>query len=122
MKRLLSIAALALITTTCGSAPAYAQYFNWNPSINQTQSQLQNRINRGIQTGRLTRSEARKLQNRMAEISRLEARMRRNGRGLSMRERHSLQARLSQLSDRLNRDLNDYERRGIAGRRNRGWW
>lgn len=121
MKRLMSIAALALITTTVSSAPVFAQSWGWGSSINHRQAQLQNRINRGIQSGRLTRSEARRMQNRMAEIANLEAQMRMDGRGLSMRERQHLQFRLVQLSNRLNSELNDFERRGLAGRY-RGWW
>lgn len=108
MKRLLSITAVALITSSFFAPAAHAQ-FVWNPNVNATQAQLQAKINLGIRTGALTRNEARDLQNKMYEYSRLESSMRRNG--LSFGERNRLSARLSKLSMEIQRQLSDSDRR-----------
>jgi hypothetical protein len=81
---------------------------NWMP-INQRQRQLDNRIDRGIRDGRLTRSEAYRLRTEYGQIAALEARYRRNG--LSYQERRDLDRRFDRLDARLSAWLNDRDRR-----------
>lgn len=108
MKRLLSITAVALITSSFFAPAAHAQ-FVWTPNINATRAQLQMKVNTGIRTGALTRNEARDLQNKLNEYSRLEFSMRRNG--LSFSERNRLNAKLSKLNMEIQRKLTDSDRR-----------
>lgn len=108
MKRLLSIAAVALVTSGFFAPAANAQSF-WNNNINMSQAQLQSRVNMGIRTGALSRREANDLQNKLNRFSDLERSMRRNG--LSFKERNVLNAQLSRLSADINRQLSDTDRR-----------
>lgn len=81
---------------------------SWRP-INQRQRMLENRIDRGIRDGRLTRSEAYRLRAEFNDIARLEARYRRGG--LSYQERRDLDRRFDRLDVRLTAWLNDWDRR-----------
>jgi hypothetical protein len=81
---------------------------SWRP-INQRQRMLENRIDRGIRDGRLTRSEAYRLRAEFDDIARLEARYRRGG--LSYQERRDLDRRFDRLDGRLTAWLNDRDRR-----------
>ena len=81
---------------------------NWMP-INQRQRIIDNRIDRGIRDGRLTRSEAYRLRTEYGRIAALEARYRRNG--LSYQERRDLDRRFDRLDARLSAWLNDRDRR-----------
>lgn len=78
-------------------------------SINQRQRQLDNRIDRGIRDGRLSRSEAYRLRAEFQQIADLEARYRRGG--LSYQERRDLDRRFDRLDARLTASLNDWDRR-----------
>lgn len=80
-------------------------------NINGRQTAINNRIQQGIQNGRLNANEASKLQNRYNQIASLEARLRTSGNGLSFGERARLNSDLSRLQGQLSRDLND-----------RRWW
>jgi hypothetical protein len=81
---------------------------NWQP-INQRQRQLDNRIDRGIRDGRLTRNEAHQLRREYGEIAVLENRRCRNG--LTLAERRDLDRRFDRLDARLAASLNDWDRR-----------
>lgn len=81
---------------------------SWRP-INQRQRMLENRIDRGIRDGRLTRNEAYRLRAEFNDIARLEARYRRGG--LSYQERRDLDRRFDRLDGRLTAWLNDRDRR-----------
>ena len=81
---------------------------NWQP-INQRQRQLDNRIDRSIRDGRLTRNEAYQLRREYGEIAVLENRYRRNG--LTLAERRDLDRRFDRLDARLTASLNDWDRR-----------
>jgi hypothetical protein len=107
MKRLLSITAIALITSSFFAPTAHAQ-MAWG-NINMTQSQLQARINMGVRTGSLTRREASDLQSKLARFSALENSLRRNG--LSFSERNRLNIALSNISADIQRQLTDSDRR-----------
>lgn len=79
----------------------------WQP-INQRQNMLENRINAGIRSGRLTWREAHQLRAEFNEIARIEARYRRNG--LSYAERRDLDRRFDRLTARLEASLRDRDR------------
>lgn len=81
---------------------------NWQP-INQRQRQLDNRIDRGVRDGRLTRGEAYRLRGDFSEIAALEMRYRRNG--LSYEERRDLDRRFDRLDARLSASLNGRDNR-----------
>jgi len=119
MKRIISTTLIALSAFLI-TLPADAQSFRGGygygsgyGNINSAQAQLQARINNGIASRRLSRSEASKLQSKLNRIGNLEARMRSSG-GLSVRERNSLNRQLAQLRNEINRDMNDFERRRIG--------
>ncbi|MGD9968272.1 MAG: hypothetical protein AB7T59_17260 [Hyphomonadaceae bacterium] len=81
----------------------------WQP-INQRQRMLENRIDMGIRTGRLTRGEAYDLRAEFNDIARLEARYRSNG--LSRGERADLDRRFDRLNAHLEASLDWDRRRG----------
>lgn len=75
--------------------------------IDQNQSLLRQRIQAGINSGRLTRSEATRLLNDESRIATLEERLRTSGRGLSFDEQRRLFSELDALSTKLNKELFD---------------
>lgn len=119
MKRLLSIAAVALVTSGFFAPAANAQNI-WNNNINMSQSQLQARVNMGIRTGALTRREANDLQFKLNRFADIERNMRRHG--LSFRERNSLNAQLSKLSVEINRQLADTDRKWNRNHKRPYWY
>lgn len=123
----LTTISLVAVTLLLGIAPANAQYhhYSWNTTrggnVNVMQAQLQARINRGIADGRLSSSEANRLQGKLNRINNLEARMRAE-RGLSFKERSRLMNQISSLNNDITRQLNDFERRRIGFWNNRRNW
>lgn len=120
MKGLTSISLVALIAMMA-AAPASAQYTprwggNAGVNINATQASLRARIDAGIASRRLSRSEARSLKNKLSQISHIESDMRMSGRRLTFRERTNLNNRLSRLNREITRQLNDFEHRRV------GYW
>jgi len=97
MKKLL-IGLLAAMALSAVAVPAVAQ--PWR-GINERQSELDNRIDRGIARGCLTRGEAARLRAEFRQIAILEGTYRRSGGGLNAWERQDLDRRL----DRLNQDI-----------------
>jgi len=120
MKRLLSITAVALVMGGVFSPAAHAQFAWGGGNINVTQSQLTDRVNRGVRTGALTRSEAASLRTKLARFAQIEFNMRRGG--LSFNERKRLNAELSRISADVNRQLTDSERRYNGRYNNRPGW
>ena len=114
MKRIIATSLIALSAVLI-SLPANAQGFRYGHgnNINSTQAQLQARINNGIASRRLSRSEAQKLQFKLNRINNIEAQMRSSG-GLSFRERNNLNRQLANLRNEITRDMNDFERRRIG--------
>lgn len=74
-------------------------------NINQRQARLEQRIDQGVRSGRLTRREAMSLRTEFRNVARLESRYRANG--LSARERADLDRRFDALSARLRWERND---------------
>ncbi len=106
MKRiLLTLTALAAVS----AVPLAAQAQPWE-SINQRQAKLEQRIDQGVRSGSLTRSEASRLRGEFRSIAHLEASYRRSN-GLSMHERSDLDARFDRLSREIQvqkRDRDNY--------------
>jgi hypothetical protein len=74
-------------------------------NINQRQARLEQRIDRGVRSGALTRHEARRLHEQFSDIERLERRYRVNG--LSRGERADLDQRFDRFEQRLVAQLRD---------------
>ena len=108
MKKFLAMAVAA--SALAVAAPASAQ--GWQ-SINQRQANLDARIDAGVRSGQLTRSEATRLRAEFHALARLEARYRASY-GLSRAERADLDRRFDALSARIR-----YERRDDDDRRDR---
>jgi hypothetical protein len=104
------IAALAVLGLCLASGPALAA--GRNAGINQRQERQQNRIYHGIRSGELTPNEAARLESQEARIAAAEARDRRSGDGLSLRERAQLERRLNQESRQIYRQTHDNQDRG----------
>jgi hypothetical protein len=95
-----AISALALSATAASAQP----HDGWTP-INQRQAQLEQRIDRGVRHGDLTRVEARQLRGEFRHIKRLEAQYRANG--LSPRERADLDRRFDRLAAQIHTERHD---------------
>lgn len=133
MKRVLLLSIIAL-TTALSAMPAYAQYSNgyqlgnyfnnrWSADsrIDTMQSRLQARINQGISDGRLSQSEASRLQSKLSKIANLEARLRMSGNRLTFNERNKINRQLDSLNMQISREMNDFERRRVGFFNNRFW-
>lgn len=115
MKKLsIAVAALgfaAAALPSAASAQAWQGHNNapgWQ-NINDRQSNLYDRIDRGVRSGQLNRREADRLRAEYRGLVNLEARYRRGG--LSQWERNDLGRRYDQLSMRVRFDRNDRDDR-----------
>lgn len=134
MKGILPLTLALGATLMTLSLPANAQYgfdFRFNNrgnfryddgGIDARQSRLQARINRGIADGRLSPYESARLQARLDRIARMEARMRSTGYGLNGFEINMLNNQLSNLSDQVAHDLNDFDRVRTGYWGDRNWY
>jgi hypothetical protein len=87
------------------------------PRIDRWEERLEMRIRRGFRSGALTRQEASRLRNQLAQIHRQEANFKRDGR-ITARERQILASSVERLSFRIDRELADRQERGSRyGRR-----
>ena len=100
-------AALAIL-----SLPAVASHYDRDAAarIDQRQEAQQRRIERGIETGQLTRQEVWRLREGQRHIQRLEDRALADGR-IDRWELRRIEAELDRLSTLINRERNDEERR-----------
>lgn len=105
----LGIAVSAVPMTAAMAAPHPAPQ-SWQ-SINSRQANLEMRINQGVRSGQLSRSEAARLRNEFASLNRLEAQYRRSRPGITIAERRDLDRRFDALSARVNYQKHDRERR-----------
>jgi hypothetical protein len=129
MKKLLIL--MAAGTAAIAAVPAAAQIgtqtnVNARAGVNiQTRiAQLETRLQTGIQSGAITRTEARSLRQELRALTRLEQRYSRNG--LTQAERQDLQQRLRALRQQFrtadgggngqwaDRDMDDYQGQGGA--------
>jgi TolA-binding protein len=104
-KIVLGLAATASLLSLAGPASAAP----WQ-SVNQRQASLDQRIDRGVRNGALTRNEAQRLRARFAQIQRLERQYRRGG--LTVRERRDLDQRLTDLQRNIRVEKRDRQYRG----------
>ncbi len=108
MKKLaLMIAGIGIAVATVPAATAHGGWRN----INQRQAQLDQRIDRGVRSGQLTRAEAARLRAEFRGIAALEARYRRSAPGLTKAERADLDRRFDALSHQIRWERRDSERR-----------
>jgi len=76
-------------------------------NINQRQRRLDDRIDRGVRRGCLSRREADRLRSEFRRIAALEASYRRSGGGLNAWERQDLDRRFDRLGADIRRQCND---------------
>ena len=107
MKRILLTVAAA--SAVLAAVPAAASAAPWRP-ISERQANLEHRIDQGVRSGELTRSEARRLRSEFHDVERLEAHYRRTG-GLSPRERADLDRRYDRLSNQVYHQKHDRQAR-----------
>lgn len=105
MKKFLAMAVAA--SALAVAAPASAQAWQ---SINQRQANLDARIDAGVRSGDLTRSEATRLRGEFNDLLRLEATYR-SSHGLSPAERRDLDMRFDRLSAQIRFERNDRQDR-----------
>jgi len=99
---LAAIACMIGATTFAASAEA---------RVNARQHHQHHRIAQGVQSGQLTRGEARHLRHQQARIARYEAKSRADGPGLTPRERANLAAMQNHASRSIYRQKHDAQRR-----------
>ncbi len=104
MKIIAIAATLFGLASVTVPAAASAQS-NWRP-VAQRQADLDQRIDQGIRSGRLSRPEARRIQVEYRQLDQLENRYRRSN-GLSVSERRDLDRRYAALSARVRYEKND---------------
>lgn len=106
---------LACATVLAAGSTALADHprCNWrtrDPGVNQRQENQRDRIAQGVRSGELTRHEARVLAHKEAELARLEARLKSDGK-LTPQERARLQHRLDVLSKEIYQQKHDAQDR-----------
>lgn len=114
------LAAVASVTLIAGITPASAQGWrhSWGPgwgSINERQAALDERIDRGVRSGCLSRREAYRLRGEFRQIAFLERRYRMSPPGLTRWERDDLNARLDRLARQIRYECRDGNGRGGHG-------
>jgi len=104
---LIAASALAVTAGAASAQPYRGDHGRWM-SINERQANLDRRIDRGLETGQLTRREAWRLRQEFRDITRLEYRYRANG--LSNWERADLDRRFDRLSAQIRWERRDGDR------------
>ncbi len=107
---LIGASALTLAAGAASAQPYYGQS-HWMP-VDQRLERLDRRIDRGIQRGDLTRSEAMRLRGEFRQLVRLEHRYSRNG--LSAWERADLDRRFDRLSAEIRWERRDNQQYGYG--------
>lgn len=104
MKKTFVAASLVATSLLAGlaAAPAMAQHGSYTPGIDNAQQAISARIQQGLQSGRITPSEAQQLYRRDREIHNREAAYRSDGR-VTPQERQQLRNDLARLSDDVER-------------------
>lgn len=115
MKTLTKLTLIATSALALSAGAAAAQ--GWN-SVDYRQDRLDARIEAGVRSGDLSRTEAARLQNEYRDIQRLEARYRADG--LSNWERRDLDRRMDALSIRISAQRTD-DQTGAGWYGGRGW-
>ncbi|MFL6734701.1 MAG: hypothetical protein ACJ8EY_08395 [Sphingomicrobium sp.] len=109
-----TLMALAAGTALATGAPALSQtnyYANANTNMTMHVQQLQTQLQTGVQSGQITRNEARPIRQRLQELRQLERQYAANG--LTRTERQDLQIRIRDLRSQINyASRNDLTRYG----------
>ncbi len=122
MKKLL-FAVISAVMLFGLAAIGYAERGDWHGGIRDRIREARQSIDRGIEHGKITRPEARKLNEELDSILAKIDRMRSDGR-LDERERESINRDLDRLDRDIKREKRDDDRRGegIRGGGDRGDW
>ena len=108
MRKLLLIAsALTMATAMPLAAPAVAQI---TTDFQSRIDRLQNRIQTGVASGRLTRNEAERLRAQLRELRQLYRQFRSDG-TITQAEANELQRRIDRLQERIQNQRRDDQRR-----------
>lgn len=107
--KIMSAALLSALALCALEFAANAQVSYRSFGINQTQARLNSRINQGMRNGSLSSGEAARLRAKLNRIKLLEARFRVNG--LSTYERSTLNTQLQRLSNEIDLQMQDFQRR-----------
>jgi hypothetical protein len=108
----LGIAAAAVPASAIAAPlPAYGAFQGGWQNINARQARLDARIDQGIRSGALNRSEAVRLRAQFRDLARLEARYRATRPGLTLAERRDLDRRFDALSARIRIEKHDRNHR-----------
>lgn len=102
---LFAAVAMAAVAAPALTAPGWR-------SINERQRELDDRIDRGVRSGCLTRMEAVRLRTEYQHIALLEGNYRRSGGVFTMFERQDLDRRMDVLSNDIRRQCRDGDDRG----------
>ncbi|MBO9714474.1 hypothetical protein [Sphingomonas sp.] len=108
----LSAVAAAVPATAAPLSPAPAFQGGVWQNINARQARIEAKINQGIRSGALTRSEAANLRSQFRAIAALEARYRQSRPGLTMAERADLDRRFDALERSIRIQKSDRDTRG----------
>ncbi|HET7033447.1 MAG TPA: hypothetical protein VFJ48_10010 [Casimicrobiaceae bacterium] len=103
----------AVVPVQYSNGPQYSNGSRWDDrsvNVNERESRIRARIERGIRDGRITRGEARGLYRELASIEATEHAYKSDGR-LSYRESAELNRRLDRLADNVRVQVRDEERR-----------
>lgn len=108
-KILLTLVAASALTAAAlpAALPAAAAPYGPN-NINAHQAQIEQRINQGVRSHKLTQREATQLRAQVRQIARLEARYRLNG--LQNWERQDLDRRLDRVGAQVTAQMRDRDR------------
>jgi hypothetical protein len=102
---------IAAIVATVFASPGYALAQS-TPRIDKRQDMQEERIERGVESGQLTKKEARRLERGQAKVDRLEDKASHDGR-LTQRERDRIDTAQDRQSERIHNQRKDEQRR---------WW
>ncbi len=95
MRKFARVTTIIALGLSLSSASAFAQ------NINKRQARQQHRIAEGVENGTLTPAETARLERQEARINQLEAKDRKDGDGLSRKERAELNRLLNTESHRI---------------------
>lgn len=101
------IAGLGIAAATIPAASAQQGWWG----INERQAKLDQRIDRGVRSGQLSRREAARLRAEFRGIANLEYRYRRSAPGLTRWERQDLDRRFDVLARKIRWERRDWEHR-----------
>jgi hypothetical protein len=99
------------LATVIGTVAALSLAVPAEAHINKRQNHQQQRIAKGISSGRLTAQEAARLEQQQARIARVESRSRASGGGLSRSERARINRMQNRASHSIYRQKHDARRR-----------